>query len=329
MTPKLILAPMAGYTDTVFRQICGSCGCDETVSEMISAAALHYKDEKTAILARIEPDEPPAALQIFGHDPSMMAEAAEILLTGAHLPAEARIAFSAPRSLVGIDINMGCPVRKISSSGDGSALMQNPSLAGKIMEAVSGICKKYNVRPSAKIRLGWDKKSINAPDFALLLAQSGAAQVTLHCRTRDEMYIPGIHPEYLQKTAENLEKHAPHCTLIGNGDITCWEEAERMLSYGCTGLMIGRAALGNPWIFRQLREASEGLPVFAPSPDDLRRMAVFMVREIVKREGEYLGIRQSRGRAAHFCKGLPHSAALRDKLNHAQTEEEFISILMG
>ncbi|MBQ7921343.1 MAG: tRNA-dihydrouridine synthase [Clostridia bacterium] len=329
MNPKLFLAPMAGYSDTVFRQICGSCGCDETVSEMISAAALHYKDEKTAILARIEPEEPPVSLQIFGHDPSMMAEAAEILITGAYVPEKDRERFPKIIKPIGIDINMGCPVKKISGSGDGSALMQNPSLAGKIMESVADVCRKHNVRPSAKIRLGWNKNTINAPEFALMLAQSGAEQVTLHCRTKEELYTPGIHPEYLAKTAEKLRKYAPGCTLIGNGDIASCEDAQTMLNYGCDGLMIGRAALGNPWIFRQIREAAAGEPIFTPTPDDLRNMAAHMVHEIVLRKGEYAGIRESRGRAAHFCKGLPHSASLRDQLNHAESEEEFIRILMG
>ena len=329
MNPKLLLAPMAGYSDTVFRQICGSCGCDETVSEMISAAALHYKDEKTAILARIEPEEPPVSLQIFGHDPAMMAEGAEILITGAYLTGKEEDNQPSYHKPIGIDINMCCPVRKISGSGDGSALLQNPSLAGKIMEAVAEVCRKYGVRPSAKIRLGWDKKSINAPAFALMLAQSGAEQITLHCRTKEELYIPGIHPEYLAQTAENLRKYAPGCTLIGNGDIASYADAETMLNYGCDGLMIGRAALGNPWIFRQIREAASGQPIFTPTPDDLRNMAAHMVHQIILRKGEYTGIRESRGRAAHFCKGLPHSAALRDQLNHAESEEEFLRILMG
>ena len=321
MIPKLYLAPMAGYTDTVFRRICGSCGCDETVSEMISAAALHYKDEKTAILAEIEPGEPPVSLQIFGHDPQMMAEAAEILLTGSYTD-------SPTVKPVGIDINMGCPVRKIAGSGDGSALMQNPALAGQIMEAVAAVCRKYGVRASAKIRLGWNKDTINAPDFALMLAQSGADMVTLHCRTREELYAPGIHPEYLAQTAENLGKYAPDCLLIGNGDIASWKEAEAMLHYGCHGLMIGRAALGNPWIFRQIHESAMGKEPFVPTPTDLREMAAYMVREIVKRRGEFTGIRESRGRAAHFCKGLPGSAALRDRLNHAESEQEFLDALM-
>ncbi|MBE6569373.1 MAG: tRNA-dihydrouridine synthase family protein [Ruminococcaceae bacterium] len=322
MIPKLYLAPMAGYTDTVFRRICTSCGCDETVSEMISAAALHYKDEKTAILAEIEPDENNVSLQIFGHDPAMMAEAAEILLTGAYTD-------KPTVKPVGIDINMGCPVRKIAGNGDGSALMQNPSLAAAVMESVSAVCRRYGVRASAKIRLGWDREHINAPTFALMLAQSGADMITLHCRTKEELYTPGIHPEYLAETAKLLKKHAPGCLLIGNGDISSAEEAAYMTSLGCDGLMIGRAALGNPWIFRQIRESAAGQAPFMPTADDLRNMAAYMVHEIVLRRGEFTGIRESRGRAAHFCKGLPGSAALRDRLNHAESEAEFIAVLMG
>jgi len=318
---RLVLAPMAGYTDGPFRRICAENGCRETVSEMISAAALHYKDKKTASLARILEGEGPVTFQIFGHDPVMMAEGAEILLTGGYEGCR----YAAEPA--GIDINMGCPVRKITSNGDGSGLMKTPELAAKIVEAVKPVCVRYGKPLSVKIRAGWDKDSINAPEMAVMLAQAGADRVSLHCRTKEELYTPGIRLEGLADTIAALRKAAPACEIVGNGDINTWADAMTMLNMGCDGVMIGRGALGNPWIFRQILEAAMGQTPFEPTERQRREMAARLVREVVAEKGETVGIRESRGRAAYFIHGLRGSAKMRDRLNHAGTMTEFLAIL--
>ena len=318
---RLVLAPMAGYTDGPFRRICAENGCRETVSEMISAAALHYRDKKTASLARILEGEGPVTFQIFGHDPLMMAEGAEILLTGGYEGCR----YAADPA--GIDINMGCPVRKITSNGDGSGLMKTPELAAQIVEAVSPVCRKYGKPLSVKIRAGWDAGSINAPEMAVMLAQAGADRVSLHCRTREELYTPGIRLEVLADMIAALRKTTPCCEIVGNGDINTIEDAMTMLRMGCDGVMIGRGALGNPWIFRQILERAAGLDPFVPTEQDRRRMAARLVREVVAEKGEHTGIRESRGRAAYFLQGMRGCARMRDRLNHADTLQEFLEIL--
>jgi len=318
---RLVLAPMAGYTDGPFRRICSENGCRETVSEMISAAALHYRDKKTASLARILEGEGPVTFQIFGHDPVMMAEGAEILLTGGYEGCR----YAADPA--GIDINMGCPVRKITSNGDGSGLMKTPELAAQIVEAVSPVCRKYGKPLSVKIRAGWDAGSINAPEIAVMLAQAGADRVSLHCRTREELYTPGIRLEVLADMIAALRKTRPCCEIVGNGDISTIEDAMTMLRMGCDGVMIGRGALGNPWIFRQILERAAGLDPFVPTEQDRRRMAARLVREVVAEKGEHTGIRESRGRAAYFLQGMRGCARMRDRLNHADTLQEFMEIL--
>ncbi len=317
----LVLAPMAGYTDGPFRRICAENGCRETVSEMISAAALHYRDKKTATLARILPGEGDVTFQLFGHDPVMLAEGAEILLTGGYAGC------SYDHAPAGIDINMGCPVRKITSNGDGSGLMRTPALAAQIVEAVVPVCRKYGKPLSVKIRAGWDKNSINAPELAVMLAQAGADRVSLHCRTKEELYTPGIHLEVLADTIGALRHHVPTCEIVGNGDINTWADAMTMLDMGCDGVMIGRGALGNPWIFRQIAEAAAGQTPFQPTEQDRLDMAARLVRDVVAEKGETTGIRESRGRAAYFIHGLRGSARMRDRLNHADTLAAFLAIL--
>ena len=196
---KTALAPMAGYTDSVFRSICGGFGADEATSEMISSVALVHNDAKTARLARITKDEPHVFLQIFGHEPDIMARAAEILLSGSYDGCDYA---HSPR---GIDINMGCPVHKIVSSGDGSALMRDISLAARITAAVKDVCVTHGVPLSVKMRLGWDDSTINASEFAVAMAESGADVLTLHCRTRAQMYSPSARREYCADVRSALD----------------------------------------------------------------------------------------------------------------------------
>ena len=318
----LLLAPMAGFTDAPFRRICHENGATESVSEMISAAALHYRDKKTAQLATLAPGEGDTWLQIFGHDPAMMAEGAEILIESQkNAPDGAR--------LCGIDINMGCPVHKIVGNGDGSALMLTPDLAAEVTRAAAEVCHRHKLPLSVKIRAGFDRDHINAPDFACRMADAGADRIALHCRTRAELYTPGIHPEVLEATALALSAHYPAVSLIGNGDVTTVSDALAMLHCGAAGVMIGRGALGNPWIFRQIEDAHAGRTPYQPDRREICETAIRLVHEIVELRGERSGIRESRGRAAHFIVGMPGSAAVRARLNQCETEAEFVAILAG
>lgn len=315
---KVSLAPMAGYTDSVFRRICGEQGADYAVSEMISAVALTMKDEKTAELAKIGEGEPPVVLQLFGHDPLVMARAAEMLLSGDY----PGCSYAAPPA--GIDINMGCPVRKIVTNGDGCALMLDPERAARITHAVREVCEKHGVPLSVKFRMGWD--SLTAPDFARAVVSAGAQRITLHCRTREQMYMPSADPSAAGAVYEAVreETDGGRLAFAGNGDIDSPETAERYLAGGCTEIAVGRAALGDPWIFRRLKDPAGFVP---PGKDEIRAAVIRMVEDVVREKGELRGVRESRSRAAYFIRGMRGSAVLRDKLNHAETLSEFVRLL--
>lgn len=308
---KVGLAPMAGFTDMPFRLLCSGCGADFTVSEMISAAALTRGNGKTLELAATDPREAPCALQIFGHDPDVMAEAAASLAAGGPLA---------------IEINMGCPVKKIVSSGDGSALMKDPDLAGRITEAASRAVHAAGLPLWVKIRAGWKKGEITAPSFADVLAGAGADRITVHGRTRDQMYAPSSDNGVIRAVKEKVGSRAE---VFGNGDIDGPESAVRMIrETGCDGLLVGRAALGDPWIFGRIKAAFAGGEV-PPLPTKEERVgaATELLSAVCELYGEERGVRESRGRAARFIKGIKGSASVRDRLNHAETESEFREIL--
>lgn len=310
------LAPMAGFTDTVFRRICGEMGADYTISEMISSVAMCMRDEKTAALAAISEGEVPCFLQLFGHDPVMMERAAEMLLSRDFNGC--RYAVS-PR---GIDINMGCPVKKITSNGDGSAMMRNIANAVEVATRVGEVCARYGAEFSVKMRAGWDSSSINAPELAYALAEAGVRRITCHCRTKEQLYGPGADPMVIRDVVDAVREFNG-CIVVGNGDIACYDDAVQMVELtGCHEVMVGRAALGNPWLFREFHGESP-----EKSIEEILEMACRMVEEVAAEKGEYVGIRESRGRAAHFIRGIPGSAKIRDRLNHAQTLEEFRSAL--
>lgn len=312
------LAPMAGYTDAPFRRICSRMGAAYTTSEMISAVAMVNNDRKTAALARIEEGEAPCVLQIFGHDPKIMAKAAEILLSGSF----SERYYAAPPA--GIDINMGCPVKKIFSSGDGSAMMKNPDSAAEVVYAVAEVCEKYSVPLSVKMRLGVDVDSINSPELAEKSVLAGAKKITLHTRTREQMYAPSASPERCLEVKNAIVRSHTGAVLVGNGDIESFSDAEKYLSFGCDEVSVGRGALGFPWIFKALSDPENFTP---PSTEEIIALAVEFVEEVVRLKGEEVGIRESRGRAAHFIKGMRGSAKVRDSLNHACTLDEFTSVL--
>lgn len=318
-TPKLILAPMAGFTDAPFRALAGRLGADLCVTEMVSSVATVHRDEKTGLLAAISQEEVPCAIQIFGHDPKIMAEAAKILCLS-QCPGQE----NAPRPYA-LDINMGCPVKKIAGNGDGSALMADPVLCGEIVFAVNEALSPYGIPVTVKMRAGLDSKSINAPAVARKCVEGGASVVTVHARTREELYTPGIRPQVIREVKEAVGNDA---TVIGNGDIGSAHDAIEMLeTTGCDGLMIGRAALGNPWIFGEIKAKLENRSYTPPTLCERIDTAKELVKSIVAEKGEYTGIHEARGRAAHFIRGLKGAAAARDRLNKAETLSEFCDII--
>lgn len=314
--PALFLAPMAGFTDAPFRLMCYEGGCDFTVSEMISAKALTYKDKKTADLAYLPKGDYPTVIQLFGHEPEVMAEAAEIIATGS---------FEGCRyeeKPFAIDINMGCPVKKIALSGDGSALMKDPALCRDIVYAVKN---RVDIPVTVKIRAGWDKRSKNAVEVALACVEGGAHLVTVHARTREELYNPGIDMDIIARVRDALP---PTVAVVGNGDVISGESAVEMVRRtGCDGIMVGREALGNPWIFNEIKASFEKKEYRAPTNRQRIEAAIKLVSDVVALKGEDKGVRESRGRAAHFIRGMRGSAEIRARLNSARTLNEFIEIL--
>ena len=309
---------MAGATDASMRRLCFSLGADGAVTEMISAKAVCYGDAKTGSLASITEGEGDVALQLFGHEPEVVAEAATRVAEG-ELPGA-----SFAHTPVAIDINMGCPVKKIVSSGDGSALMKDPALAAKIVRKTADALSKYGVPLTVKIRSGWDAGSINAPYFASLMVESGASAVTVHARTREQMYRPFADREVIRAVKEAL----PNVPVIGNGDVECAEDAAKLMEYtGCDGVMIGRAALGDPWIFSAIKCAGEGSTFVPPTKRERVETALRLIRDIIEEKGEYVGVREARGRAAHFIKGLRGAPGVRDRINRAETYSEIEKIL--
>lgn len=286
------LAPMAGVADTAFRTVCRKFGACYVVGEMASSKGLSMSDKKTAELLAITEPERPMAVQLFGNDPETMALAA-------------RKSEKFEPDI--IDINMGCPAPKVVTNGGGSALLKDPVLAGKIIEQVA---KAVNTPVTVKIRKGWDLCHINAVEMAHIAQESGAAAITVHGRTREQMYRPYADLEIIRKV-----KQAVNIPVIGNGDVTSPEAAKKM--YEETGvdlIMVGRGALGAPWLFRQIEEfLSTGRVTTNPDIEERMRIMVEHVRLICSIRGLYCGIREARKHAAWYMKGLGGAAALREK----------------
>lgn len=318
----LMLAPMAGVTDRTFRRICLACGADYTVSEMVSAKALcyeqrarkkEYSPSATVALASVFEEDRPLAVQIFGSEPEFMAEAAAMLESG-----EYRGCLSTAQPAA-IDINMGCPVKKIVSNGEGSALMKAPALAGEIARAV---VKRVKLPVTVKMRAGWDRANKNAVEMAKVLEDSGVSAICVHARTRDQFYSPGIDMDVIAKV-----KAAVRIPVIGNGDIYNADDAKKMLSYtGCDGIMIGRGAMGNPWIFKEISCALDQTPFVAPTDDERVELALRQLHDMIAARGERAGFVEGKKHMSWYSSGLRGSAAARNEIMQADSCDEIAEI---
>ena len=297
----LILAPMAGVTDLPFRLLCSQQGVGLIGMEMVSAKAIMYKNKNTEKLLEIHPEEGPVSLQLFGSDPEIISRIAKQI--------EDR-----PFSI--LDINMGCPVPKIVNNGEGSALMKNPRLVGEIVRKT---VKAINKPVTVKIRKGFDDDHVNAVEIAKIVEDAGGAAIGIHGRTREQYYSGKADWEIIARV-----KEAVSIPVLGNGDVTDAESAVRMLKEtGCDGVMIARAARGNPWIFKRILsklETGEECP--EPTMEERRDTILKHARLQTEYKGEYTAVREMRKHIGWYTTGLPHSARLRQKVNEMETMEE-------
>ena len=306
MTPPVILGPMAGVSDLPFRTLCREQGCGLVCTEMVSAKAMFYGNKGTDLLLQTIPEEHPAAVQLFGSDPGLMADMAKRLE-------------EQPFDL--IDINMGCPVPKVVNNHEGSALMKDPELAGRIIRSVSSAVKKP---VTVKIRAGWNEALKNAVEIAKAAEANGAAAVTVHGRTREQYYAGKADWDIIRQV-----KEAVTIPVIGNGDVRDAESAAAMfLRTGCDGIMVARAARGNPWIFREIQAALSGQDVPpAPSFPERREMILRHARMQISLFGEHMGMLQMRKQVAWYTAGCPHSSDLRRAVNQVECLEDLKKLL--
>ncbi len=300
---NVILAPMAGVTDMPFRLLCKEQGAGLLCMEMISAKAVYYKNKNTEALMEIHPDELPVSLQLFGSEPELMAEVAVQI---------------ADRPFAILDVNMGCPVPKVVNNREGSALMKAPKLVGEMINALS---RATNKPVTVKIRKGFDENCVNAVELAKIAEANGAAAVAVHGRTREQYYSGKADWDIIRQV-----KEAVTIPVIGNGDIVDGVSAQRMLDEtGCDGIMVGRAAQGNPWIFREINSYLDtGILPDRPSKREICETILRHAKLQRAYKGEYIAVREMRKHIAWYTTGLPHSAMLRRKINEIEHFSELI-----
>lgn len=301
-----VLAPMAGVSDRAYRELCVRFGAAYCVSEMVSSKALSFNSKKSEELMEISDLERPCGIQIFGDDPKCMADAAKHALE------------NKPDI---IDINMGCPAPKISSNGSGSALMKNPRLCGEIVKAVTAVT---DIPVTVKIRKGWDDDSVNAVEVAKICESAGAAAITVHGRTRQQYYKPPVDYDIIKAVRESVS-----VPVIANGDIDSAERAKEVMDItGCDLVMIGRATLGNPWIFSQINAYLENPNVIIHTPDLEERLGVMIehIGKMVEYKGEHMAMLQARKLVVGYFKGMKGAAALRNEAGKIKTLDDLYEL---
>lgn len=306
LNSRVLLAPMAGLTDRAYRELCMRHGAACCFSEMVSAKALSFRSKKSEELMALSDCERPCGVQLFGDDPDCIAEAAVHALKN---------------SPDFIDVNMGCPAPKISGNGSGSALMRDPALCGDIVRAVKRVS---TVPVTVKIRKGWDDASVNAVEVAVICEKAGASAITVHGRTRQQYYKPPVDYEIIRQVRE-----AVSIPVIANGDIDSPQKAKAVMEQtGCELVMVGRASMGNPWIFEQINAYLEdpGAVLHKPSLDEKLDTMVRQVSDMVRYKGEYIAIRQARKLVVGYFKGMKGAAALRNEAGRIETIDDLIRL---
>lgn len=297
---NVFLAPMAGITDLAHRRICKRMGAGLVYTEMVSAKGLYYKDEKTRLLMASHEDEKPVAIQIFGSDPDIMVEVA------VKVSEEADI----------IDINMGCPAPKVVKNDDGSKLMLKPALIDDITRKVVAASK---VPVTIKIRKGWDNDHVNAVEIAQIAEKNGVAAIAVHGRTRDQFYTGKADLDIIKAVKENVK-----IPVIGNGDIVDVASARHMFEYtGCDAIMVGRASIGNPWIFKGILSGED----YKPSREELVDVIKEHYKLLIELKGEYVAVREMRKHVSYYIKGLPMATEIRRRINEIDNKDEAIEMI--